>query len=129
MPPQIGAVAVRRLSRPPRHPEGVLRSGGLAHCIAPQDSRGRVADRCGPSSSALPIGTLREGCLTSTGDLARRIAPHPNKRTGEMAWYYLRQMHTVDPEFAGPLVRATALAGKDILDPRVVQKIGGYLEV
>jgi len=40
-----------------------------------------------------------------------------------MARYYLRQMHIVDPEFAGPLVRATALAGKDILDPRVVQEL------
>jgi hypothetical protein len=56
-------------------------------------------------------------------DGAGRPKGSRNKRTGEMARFYMRQMHTVDPGFADPLLRALAIAGKNILDQDEVAEL------
>ena len=43
-----------------------------------------------------------------------------NKRTGEMARFYLRRMHQNDAGFADPLLRGIALAGKDLTDEETI---------
>jgi len=70
------------------------------------------ADLFGP---ALPShGGQREG--------AGRPKGAKNKRTAQMAAFYLRQLHR-DETFADPLLRGLAIAGKDILDRETVQEL------